>query len=75
MRSSLLLLILLTSAGCQTTVGNYFANRGRDLGDCFPIQAGLGLGLGVDAKVAGLLHADAMLSFYNTGSSVGWVWN
>jgi hypothetical protein len=40
----LLLLLPLLATGCQTTVGNYFANRGRDLGECFLVQAGVGLG-------------------------------
>ena len=41
--SVLLLLSGLLATGCQTTVGNYFANQGRDFGESFTVQAGLGL--------------------------------
>ena len=75
--SRLLLPLLLAgfvTTGCQTTVGNYFANRGRDFGECFLVQAGFGFGLGVDVKAAGLVHADALLAFYARHWSVGWVY-
>lgn len=80
MRSRIALALLLPlwlvglGTGCRTTVGNYFAKRARDLGDCFLAQAGLGVGLGVDVKAGGLLHADALFSIYFEGGSVGWVY-
>ncbi|MCZ6688503.1 MAG: hypothetical protein O7H41_02750, partial [Planctomycetota bacterium] len=46
----------LIATGCQTTVGNYFANRARDFGDCFRLQVGAGKGFGVSVKAAGILH-------------------
>ncbi len=61
---------LLFASGCQTTVGNYFANRARDLGDCFLLEAGFTLGLGVDVKVAGLAHASLGVSLHE-GLMVG----
>ncbi|MCZ6687975.1 MAG: hypothetical protein O7H41_00020 [Planctomycetota bacterium] len=69
-----ILFAALATTGCQTTVGNYFANRGRDLSECFMVQAGLGFGLGVDVKAAGLVHADALMAFYARHWSVGWVY-
>ena len=56
LRLALLSALLTLSAGCQTTVGNYFGNRARDLGECFRLQGGVAVGLGVDIKVAGLAH-------------------
>ena len=69
-----LIAIITMTTGCQTTVGNYFANRGRDFGDCFLLQAGIGLGIGVDVKAAGLLHAGALFSQYIPGRSIGCVY-
>ena len=46
--------LISLSPGCQTTLGNYLAKRGRDFGECFLLQAGVGLGIGVDVKAAGL---------------------
>ncbi|MCZ6691122.1 MAG: hypothetical protein O7H41_16160 [Planctomycetota bacterium] len=52
----ILIAIITVATGCQTTVGNYLGNRGRDLGECFTIQAALGVGLAVEAKLAGVAH-------------------
>ncbi|MCZ6692164.1 MAG: hypothetical protein O7H41_21480 [Planctomycetota bacterium] len=49
-------MILPIATGCQTTVGSYLGNRGRDLADCFTIEAGVGYGLGAELKLAGLVH-------------------
>jgi hypothetical protein len=70
----LLLLLPLLATGCQTTVGNYFANRGRDLGDCFLMQAGFGVGLGVDVKAAGVAHVNFGFSAFIPFTSVGIVY-
>ena len=50
LRTAALVAVLALSAGCQTT---YFRNRARDFGECFAVQAGVGPGLGVEAKAAG----------------------
>ncbi|MCZ6688628.1 MAG: hypothetical protein O7H41_03395 [Planctomycetota bacterium] len=50
----ILIAIITVATGCQTTVGNYLGNRGRDFADCFLLQAGVGLGIGVDVKAASL---------------------
>lgn len=49
--------IAMFSGGCNTAVGNYFANRGRDLSECLCVDVGGGLGLGVGVSASGLLHA------------------
>ena len=69
----LLLLIALTT-GCQATVGNYFAERGRDFGECFLVQVGAGLGLGADVKTAGVVHATVGLAAYLPETCAGWVY-
>ncbi len=60
-RAALILAIVLGATGCRTTIGHYFANRARDLGECFTIQGGIGIGLGVDVRLAGLAHVSAGL--------------
>ena len=62
------------ATGCQTTVGNYLANRGRDLGECFLLQTGLGFGIGADLKVGGLVHAGVLGGTFFPGASFGWVY-
>ena len=60
-----LAVLLLGAGGCQTSIGNYFANRGRDFGDMFLIQGGIGYGLGVQVKAAGVAHVGlGALSFH-----------
>ena len=69
-----LFLAAFVTTGCQTTVGNYFANRGRDLGECFLLQTGIGLGLGAHVNAAGLLHAGVGCSIYSPLLSIGVVY-
>jgi len=51
-----LLLAALFGGGCKTAVGNYFANRSRDLGECFSVELGVGFGAGAGASAAGIGH-------------------
>ena len=62
------------AAGCNTAVGNYFANRGRDLGECFRGELGVGLGIGGGVRGAGL--ADVGLGFggISRTTGIGWVY-
>ena len=69
-----LVLAAFVTAGCQTTVGNYFANRGRDLGECFRVQVGGGLGIGASVRAAGLLDLGLCVAAYNRKTGVGWVY-
>lgn len=69
-----ILLIAFLSTGCQTTVGNYFANRARDLGDCLALQAGIGFGLGVEAKAAGVAHLAIGGGGLSNLVSLGWAY-
>ena len=55
----LFLLIALTT-GCQTTVGNYFGNRGRDFGVYIPAQVWLDVALSVFVKPAGPVHMTSL---------------
>ncbi len=74
LQTAVLLALLTLTAGCQTTIGNYFGNRARDFGESFLVQAGLGLGLGVDVKAAGLLHLGGMATLVFLDGSVGWLY-
>ena len=47
---------LATAGGCHTPVGNYFANRARDLGECFRVEVGGGVGIGGGAELGGIAH-------------------
>ena len=67
-----LFLIVALTTGCQTTVGNYFAERGRDFGECFRLQVGGGPGLGVCARVGGLLDIGLGVASYYREHGVGW---
>ena len=67
-----LFLVVIVTTGCQTTVGNYFTNRGRDLGECFRLQVGGGPGLGVGARVGGLLDVGLGVATYYREHGVGW---
>ena len=67
-------LIVALTTGCQTTVGNYLVNRARDLGECFLLQTGLGVGLGADVKAAGLLHVAGIAGLYVPSASLGLVY-
>ncbi len=74
LRTAALVAVLALSAGCQTTVGNYFGNRARDFGECFAAQVGLGVGLGVDIRAVGILHASVGGGFYFDGATLGWAY-
>lgn len=65
-----LMLAAAGSAGCQTAVGHYFAERARDLGDCFEARASLGLGIGVSARAFGV--AEAGLLWSRSAVDCGW---
>ena len=67
-----LLLLAALGAGCQTAVGNYFANRGRDLGECVRLEASAALGLGVSARAAGIADLGVMAGFTLPFYRVGW---
>ena len=51
-----LLAPLTLSAGCQTTLGNYFGNRAGDVGECLLLQIESGVELGADEMSATLPH-------------------
>jgi hypothetical protein len=74
MTPALVVATLLLATGCQTTVSGYLSRRGRDFKDCFLIQTGLGIGLGVDVKAGGLVHASALMSAHFDEGTVGWVY-
>ncbi len=59
--------------GCAA-VGNYFANRARDLGECFRVQAGLGLGVGGGVKASGLVEVGMGLGIGPNWFGAGWVY-
>jgi hypothetical protein len=42
------------TGGCGTAAGDYLWNRARDLGECFRVEAGCGVGVGGGVRVAGL---------------------
>jgi len=49
--------LAVLASGCGTAAGNYFANRGRDFGECFRLEVNGAMGVGASAEAAGLLHA------------------
>jgi hypothetical protein len=53
---------------------HYFANRIRDLGDCFRIQAGGGLGLGASAEAAGIMDLGLVVGVAPRQGGLGWVY-
>ena len=69
-----LFLIVALTTGCQTTVGNYFGNRGRDLGECFRVQTGLGLGLGAGVLAGGLVNTGLCIGQTSGETGMGWVY-
>lgn len=64
----------LLASGCRTTVGQYFRNRGRDLGETVRLQAGAGLGIGASVSAAGLLDAGLSVSSVPRSAGIGWVY-
>ncbi|MCZ6691323.1 MAG: hypothetical protein O7H41_17180 [Planctomycetota bacterium] len=69
-----LLALLSLGTSCQTTVGNYLGNRGRDLGDCFRLQVGFGPGVGASASAGGNLHLGLAVAAVPRSLGVGWVY-
>ena len=65
-------LAIFVTTGCQTTVGNYFANRGRDLGECLRLQVGGCLGIGASANAAGVLHLGLAVASVPRTLGMGW---
>ena len=69
-----LILIACAATGCRTAAGNYFSNRGRDFGECFRAQAGLGPGIGATIQAAGLLDVGVGASAIPRDLGIGWVY-
>ncbi len=67
-------LLLLASTGCQTSIGNYFANRARDFGDMFLVQGGIGYGLGAQVKAAGVAHVGLGAISFHRDKTLGLVY-
>lgn len=69
-----LALALLAGPGCQA-VGQYFANRARDLGECVRVQVGGGIGIGGGVHAAGIaelgLGGGVLLPSYGVGWAYG----
>ena len=71
-----ILLVALVSIGCQTTVGNYFANHGNDLRDIAGVAISLGPGIDVSARATAALQVQAtyfkgiMLGTWHRGAGV-----
>ena len=53
------LFLAALTTGCQTTVGNYFANRGNDLRDIAGVAISLGPGIDVSLRATVLLQVQA----------------
>ena len=67
-------LATILTSGCQATVGNYFANRARDFGECFRLQAGADLGIGATVNIAGHLHMGTAVALTPRDLGVGWAY-
>lgn len=73
MRNSMLFALLpalMLATGCRS-VGNYFADRGRDLADTVRLQAGVGPGIGVNVRAAGTLQAGLVVGAARRDLGVG----
>lgn len=55
-------------------MGNYFANRGRDLGECVRAEAGVGLGLGAGGRGAGIVDVGLEVLISSTSVSAAWLY-
>ncbi len=66
--------LLGSAAGCRTTVGNYFANRGRDFGDVFALQVTGAVGVGVMARGGGLVEGGGGFGVHDKMWGAGWVY-
>lgn len=62
------------AAGCRTSVGNYFANRGRDFGEVFALQVTGAVGAGAMVRGAGLAEAGAGFGVHDRAWGAGWVY-
>ncbi len=62
LRVLVLLVLLTSSAGCQSSIGNYFANRGNDLRDIAGVAVSVGPGFGVAVRATAVLQVEA--SYY-----------
>ena len=74
MRLRMLAALGLASAlggGCNTAVGNYFANRARDFGECWRAQAGIAVGFGAGVKALGLVDTGFGGGNWVSGLAVG----
>ena len=49
-------LLVGLGAGCNTAVGNYFANRARDFGECFRVEVRDGESYGVGVRAGGVVE-------------------
>ena len=70
----LLLGVMIAGSGCRSTVGNYFKNRARDLGESFRVQVGAGLGLGASVSAAGGADLGLAVASVPRSAGVGWVY-
>jgi len=64
----LFLLVLLGSlagGGCATPIGQYFADRALDFGDCFIAEAGVGIGVDVHILCTDMISTGAGISYVN----------
>jgi hypothetical protein len=64
----------LSAGGCHTAAGNWFANRGRDLGDCFRAEVGVAPAGGIDVAAAGLVHVGLGWGQERGGVAAGWAY-
>ncbi|MCI0341317.1 MAG: hypothetical protein L0216_09240 [Planctomycetales bacterium] len=69
--SAALLAVAGSGSGCGA-FGNYLANRSRDFGECFRVQAGLGFGLGAGVRVGGVVEAGLGLGAMPYPLGLGW---
>lgn len=67
-------MMLAAAAGCRTAAGNYFANRGRDLGDVFALQITGAVGVGAMVRGAGIAEAGGGFGVHDRAYGVGWVY-
>lgn len=53
-------------------VGNYFANRARDLGECFCVDVGGAVGVGAGVEAAGVAHVGLGWGCSPHFAAIGW---
>lgn len=69
----LLSLCCAAGSGCAE-LGTYFADRGRDFGEIFRVQAGLGVGLGAAAQAGPVAHLGLGGGVIPYQYGVGWTY-